>query len=337
MKDKKYDVYGLGNALVDMEYEIEDSFLRRHEVTKGHMTLVDEAKLTALGAELDGHHCEKMSGGSAANTLIAVQGFGARTFYSCKVADDETGSFFLDDLAAAGVVTNRNARSAEGTSGRCLILITPDAERSMNTCLGISNDLAETEIDEEALARSHYFYVEGYLSSSPGSMAAATACRELAESEGVKTSVSLSDPSMVEFFREPMQKMLGNGVDHLFCNEEEALAWAGTDRMDVAVAELKDIARHLNITLGAEGCLVVSDSEQMNVPGYPVSAVDTTGAGDMYAGGCLYGWASGMSSADAAALGNFAAARLVQHIGARLRAMDHYPSTLEAFRSNGTA
>jgi len=330
-----YDVYGLGNALVDKEYAIDDAFLKRHEVAKGHMTLVDEAKIEALVGDLDGHRPEQMSGGSAANTLIAVQAFGARTFYSCKVARDPTGDHFLKDLADAGVVTNRNARGDDGKSGHCLVLITPDAERSMNTFLGISNALGVEEIDEAALARSRFFYVEGYLSSSPGSLAAAIAAREIAEANGVKTAVSLSDPSMVEFFHDGLARMLGNGVDHLFCNEEEALSWARTDRLDVALNELKDIAHNINVTLGARGSLVVGAQGQSLVAGSKVKAVDTTGAGDMYAGGCLYGWTTGMEPARAAALGNHAAAELVKQFGARLRRLSEYRHTLDAFLGSG--
>lgn len=331
MRTQTYDLYGLGNALVDMEYQIEDSFLADHDIAKGHMTLVDESRLDALVADLEEPSPTRMSGGSAANTIIAVQAFGAATFYSCKVASDDTGAFFLNDLGAAGIATNPNARSESGTSGCCLVLITPDAERSMNTCLGISSNLSESEIDESALANSRYFYVEGYLSSSERSMAAAIACRELAESGNVKTAVSLSDPSMVEFFREPLEKILGNGVDHLFCNEEEALAWAGTDRLDVAIAELRDIGKNLNITLGSKGCMVVGLHDKHLVEGYPADAVDTTGAGDMYAGGCLYGWCAGMDARQAAALGNYSAACLVQQFGARLRKSADYQTTLQDF------
>lgn len=331
-----YDVYGLGNALVDLEYRVEDGFLRRHGIAKGHMTLVDEQRLNALVADLTDYQPERMSGGSAANSMIAVQGFGGRTFYSCRLADDEVGGYFLGDLRAAGIDTNANAARSDGPgrSGRCLVLVTPDAERSMNTFLGISTELGPAELDQEALARARYFYCEGYLSSSPASLAAAIACRELAESAGVKTAISLSDPSMVEFFRDNLTGILGNGVDHLFCNEEEALSWARTDRLDIAVSELKDIGRFLNVTLGKRGSLAVTPHEQSLVPGYEVRAVDTNGAGDMYAGACLYGWCAGMGPAEAAAFGNFAAGQLVQAYGARLRRLDDYRNTLAAFRAS---
>ncbi len=328
-----YDVYGLGNALVDEEYAIDDGFLRSHKIAKGHMTLVDEPTMDVLISSLDDLSPTRMSGGSAANTLIAIQGFGANTFYSCKVASDETGQHFLNDLSRSGVKTNENAAATEGKSGRCLVLITPDAERSMNTFLGISSHLSQIELDETALAASKYFYVEGYMSSAAGSRDAAISAREMAEAAGVKTAISLSDPSMVDFFREPLEQILGNGVDHLFCNEEEALTWARTDRLDIATTELKDVARNLSITLGAKGSLAVSQHSQSLVEGFSAEAVDTTGAGDIYAGGCLYGWTQGMSPEQSAALGNFAAARLVGAYGARLRSIEDYQETLVSFRN----
>ncbi|NBC23628.1 MAG: adenosine kinase [Gammaproteobacteria bacterium] len=334
-----YDVYGLGNALVDMEFRVDDGFLTSHGIAKGHMTLVDEERLNALVAALADHEPERMSGGSAANTMIAVQGFGGKTFYSCRLADDEVGGYFLNDLRNAGIVTNDNAATpaTSGQSGQCLVLVTPDAERSMNSFLGISTQLCPDEIDEQALRQSRYFYAEGYLSSGPDSLAAAIACRERAEAAGVKTAISLSDPSMVEIFRDNLVKILGNGVDHLFCNEEEALTWAGTDRLDIAVTELKDVGKALNVTLGKQGSLAVTPHDQTMVPGYEVKAVDTNGAGDMYAGACLYGWCAGMDPDQAAAFGNFAAARLVQTYGARMRHVGDYAKALAAFKAERAA
>ncbi len=319
-----YDIYGLGNALVDTEFLVEDSFLTAHKIDKGHMTLVEEELIHSLTKALNGHTPKRMSGGSAANSLYAAQGFGSKTFYSCKVAHDETGDHFISDLTNAGVSVNGNAKGTGQVSGQCLILITPDAERSMNTFLGISAQLSKDEIDEAALANSRYFYTEGYLSTNESSLAAAIACRELAEANNVTTCVSLSDPSMVTFFREQLEQILGNGVDQLFCNEEEALAWAGTDRLDVAINELKDIARNCNITLGAKGSLCVDGSEQSEVPGTQVKAVDTNGAGDIYAGAYLAMIAAGAEPVEATKFANYAAAQLVTHIGARLHTAADY-------------
>ena len=327
-----YDVYALGNALVDMEFTVDDGFLRSHRIDKGHVMLVDEARINELLGSLRELEPKRTSGGSAANTLIAAQAFGCRTFYSCKVADDDVGAFFLQDLATIGVATNRQTHSGDAKSGRCLVLITPDAERSMSTFLGISDKLAVSEVDERALRESRYLYMEGFLSSSPTGRDAAIRCRELAESDGVKTALTLSDASMVRIFREPLTMMLGNGVDHLFCNEEEALDWAGTDRLDVAIAELKDIAHSVNITVGARGSVVVSGHDRWEVEGFAVTPVDTNGAGDIYSGACLSGWVAGMPPEVAARFGNFAAARLITRYGARLATKTDYQSVLEDFR-----
>jgi len=300
------------------------------------MTLVTEERLDALTEALYEYQPERMSGGSAANTIIAVQCFGGRAFYSCRLADDLTGRHFVSDLGAAGVHTNQNAltHSIPGKSGRCLVLVTPDAERSMSTFLGISTALNTGDIDEAALATSRFLYIEGYLSSSDDTLTAAVAAREFAESAHVKTAFSLSDPSMVTFFRDNLTRILGNGIDYLFCNEEEALSWAGTDRMDVAVKELRDIGRTVCVTLGKHGSLVVNGRGTTPVSGFPARAVDTNGAGDVFAGACLFGTCAGMEAAAAAAFGNFAAAALIQTYGARFRRPDDYRQVLERFKAD---
>ncbi len=329
-----YDVYGLGNALVDLEYRVDDGFLARHGIAKGHMTLVDEDRIDTLTQALGGRQVERISGGSAANTVVAVQGLGGSGFYSCKVADDRTGRFFLQDMADFGIDTNPGATTESGKSGRCLVLVTEDAERSMNTFLGVSSALGGAELHEPALANSRIFYVEGYVGSTPEGLEAASNCRQMAEHRGVATAISMSDPSIVTLFRDNLQQLLGNGVNYLFCNEEEALTWARSDRLDIAIAELKDIGRTCYITLGVRGSLSVANGRATTVPGYPVSARDTNGAGDIYAGACLYGHAKGMEPAIAARLGNFAAATLVQHYGARLRQIDQYLDILHAFEQS---
>ena len=331
-KSPTYDVYGLGNALVDTEYRVDEGFLHRHGIAKGHMTLVDEDRLSALEAEIRHLLPKRMSGGSAANTLMAVRGFGGSAFYSCRVAGDETGRHFLREFAAAGIATNANAAVAEGRSGLCLVLITEDAERSMNTFLGASRQLDAGVIDGSALANARTLYVEGYLSASPDSLEAAVAARQLAEKQGVATAISLSDPSIVDFFRDGLARMLGNGVRWLFCNEEEALIWAKTDRLDVAIAELKDIGRSCFLTLGKRGSLSVASGKVQEVAGFPTDAVDTTGAGDIYAGASLYGLGAGMTEAQAARFGNYAAAALVRTYGARLRRVEDYRRVLADFR-----
>jgi sugar/nucleoside kinase (ribokinase family) len=329
---ERYDVYGIGAALVDMEYPVDDGYLRRHRIDKGHMTLLDEAALDNLLDGLRSQEPARASGGSAANTIYAVQSFGARTFYSCKVAGDETGAFFLADLSRAGVTTNPHTEDSPGTSGRCLVLVTPDAERTLNTFLGVSADLSTAEVNEAALRQSRHLYIEGYLASSPTGSQAAIHCREFAQQHGVQTLLTLSDPSMIRFFRSGLEAMLGNGVHVLFCNEEESLDWARTDRLDIALRELADIGRFVYVTLGARGSMVVGPGVRTQIEGFPVKAVDTNGAGDIYAGACIYGWCNDMPPRTAARFGNFAASRLVTHYGARLTDPSAYRGLLQEFR-----
>jgi sugar/nucleoside kinase (ribokinase family) len=332
-----YDVYGVGNALVDMEYRVDDGFLRRYGIDKGHMTLVDEMRMDALINALADLEHERLSGGSAANTVYAVQAFGGRAFYSCRLADDTTGRHFLSDLRNAGVTTNENALSPSvpGKSGRCLVLVTPDAERTMNTFLGISTALMPADLDAASLRASRYVYLEGYLSSADSALEAAIAAREQAESSNIKTAVSLSDVSMVRYFRDSLTRILGNGVDQLFCNEEEALEWAGSDRLDIATNELRDIGREVYVTLGKRGCLVVGAHSLRTVDGYPANPVDTNGAGDIFAGSVLFARSRGTEATVAAAFGNFAAAALVTHYGARFRHAATYREKRDEFNRAG--
>ena len=313
----RYGVYGLGNALVDLEYAVDDAYLRNMDLAKGHMTLVDEPRIDMLAASLDDREPRRRAGGSAANTVFAVHAFGDRGAYSCRVADDDLGRFFLEEFRTAGVDT-AGTRSGSGKSGRCLTLVTADAERTMTTFLGASSDIGPQDVDEAVIARSAYCYVEGYLASSETGREAAVMARQLAESSGARTSLSLADPSMVGNYRDSLVDMLGNGVQQLFCNEEEALTWARTDRLDIAVTELADIAPYLNVTLGARGSLAVGNGKRQFAPGFPTRAVDTTGAGDIYAGAILHARINGAEPGPAADFANFAAAELVARHGARL-------------------
>lgn len=322
-----YDIYGLGAALVDTEITVSDADLARFGVEKGVMTLVDEARQYELLQHLEGHlcHASRASGGSAANSIIAAQYFGARTFYSCKVADDDNGRFYLADLANAGVIVPQNAGCAEGITGKCLVMITPDAERTMNTFLGISASLSIAEIDEEALKASKYVYIEGYLVTSPTGRPAAIRLRELAAQHQVKTAISLSDPAIVEYFYDDLRLMVGENVDLLFCNLAEALQFTRTDNLDQACSALRRIANTFVITLGSAGAAVFDGKELVTIPAPKVKAVDTNGAGDMFAGAFLYAITQGRDYATAGALAVRAAAQVVSQFGPRLRPEQHQP------------
>lgn len=322
---KKYQLYGIGAALVDTEIQVDDADLKNMAVDKGLMTLVDGPRLAELNGQLEGHmvHAKRASGGSACNSIFAASCFGAKSYYSCKVANDENGAFFIADLANAGVDCIDQDHNGDGITGKCLVLISPDAERSMNTHLGISETLSVEQINTSALADSEYLYIEGYLVTSETGRAAAIHAREIAKQSGVKTAISLSDPGMVEFFKEGLQAMIGKRVNLLFCNEAEALGWAGTDNLDLAIEALKDIADTFAITLGAEGALIFDGEKLITINPHKVRAVDTNGAGDMFAGAFLYAITNNYSYEEAGRLASQASAKVVSDYGPRLAVEQH--------------
>ena len=319
-KAKKYHVYGIGAALVDTEIQVNDDELAAMEVDKGLMTLVDEARQQQLLDQLEGHlvHSSQASGGSACNSVVAAAYFGANSYFSGKVADDEFGRIFLNDIRAAGVASDFDSPRDAGVTGKCLVLISPDAERSMNTHLGISAELSDKELDEVALADSAFFYIEGYLVTSDSGRAAAIRGREVAEANKVKTALSFSDPGIVAHFRDGLAEMLGGGVDILFCNEDEALSWAGCDDIDEAMDSLMEVARTFAVTLGAKGSLVFDGETVHRIDAHPVKAVDTNGAGDMFAGAFLYALSQGHDYRQAGELASHAAGVVVSQYGPRL-------------------
>jgi fructokinase len=317
---KRYHVYGLGAALVDTEIEVADTDLTAMQVEKGVMTLVDEARQHELLKHLSGHlvHSRRASGGSAANSIIGVAQFGGKACYSCKVADDDNGRFYLQDMQAAGVDCFQDRELMTGITGKCLVLITPDAERTMNTFLGASATLSTQDLDPAALIASEYLYLEGYLVTSPDGRAAAIRAREIAEQNGVKTALSFSDPGIVAYFKDGLREMIGARIDLLFCNEHEAKSWAGTDDLDTAIAALKQVANQFAITLGASGALLFDGIATHRVAPFPVKAVDSNGAGDMFAGAFLYGITNGLDFPTAGKLASLAAATVVSDYGPRL-------------------
>lgn len=317
---KKYHVYGIGNALVDMEFEIAENFLKTHAIDKGAMTLVDEERQNKLLASLGEQSLKRQCGGSAANTVIAVAQMGGKCFYSCKVANDSFGDFYALDLTETGVDSNLASKRPEGTTGKCLVLITPDAERSMNTFLGITATFSEEQLVESALKDSQWLYIEGYLVTSPTGQAAAVKARELAETNGVKTALTFSDGAMVKFFGDGLKKMLGpKKVDLLFCNESEAFAWAQTEEVIIAREELKKIAKTFVITQGENGAMIYDGDTYIDIEPYNVKAIDTNGAGDMFAGAFLYAISHGHTYASAGKLASMASSKVVSQYGPRLQ------------------
>ena len=318
----KYDVYGIGNALVDMEYEIEVADLETLGIDKGVMTLVDEQCQLRMMDHLAAHPHQRSSGGSAANSMIAVRQFGGASFYSCKVAEDDLGHFYMKDLLDGGVDTNHHTEKEAGHTGRCVVLVTPDSDRTLCTFLGISGELSTKELVEDALRDSAYFYMEGYLVTSETARQACIAAKRVAEAAGVKTAISLSDPNMVRFFKVGLLEMIGSGVDLLFANEDEAKGVVGTADLDSAIDYLKTLSQEFVITRGSKGALVWDGQTLIDIDPVKVKAVDTVGAGDMFAGAFLYGRGQGWDHRRAGALASAASAKLVTSLGPRMSAAE---------------
>jgi len=323
---KNYHIYALSNALVDKEFEVDDSFFQHEKIQKGVMTLVDGESQETLMERLEEKFGLKKSagGGSAANTLYAASQFGANTFYSCKVSNDDSGDFYLQELGNHNIDTNSDSiRSDDGVTGKCLVMVSPDAERTMLTYLGISEELTHDDVHEDALMNSKYLYLEGYLVSSETARKACIQAKELAEKHGVSTALTLSDPGMVQFFRGGLEEMIGTGVDLLFANEVEALTWTGEETIEAAVESLKTISKTLVITLGAEGALLFDGEKHIKIAPHKVKAVDSNGAGDIFAGAFLYGISNGLDFETSGKLASLSAATLVCEFGPRLAPEKH--------------
>lgn len=323
MSNPIYAVYAIGNALVDSEYEVNDAQLQAMGVSKGHMTLIDaDRRAELLSHVAQQQHGRRSGGGSAANTAVAVAQLGGSAFYSCRVADDELGMFYRNDLTANGVATNLSPTNApSGQTGSCMVLVTPDAERSMCTFLGSTAQLDTSALRPDAIAKAKVYYMEGYLAASPSGLQAALLGRSIAQENGVALAATLSDMSMIQFCRTNLEAMVGSGddgLDYLFCNEEEAKGWSGAEDEAGIFQALRKLSKVVCITRGAQGCWLIQDNEMMSIDTTPVKPVDTNGAGDMFAGAFLYAVTQGETLERAARLANLAAAQVVSQYGCRL-------------------
>jgi sugar/nucleoside kinase (ribokinase family) len=306
-----------------VECEVEPEVLVELGIDKGVMTLLDEESQNKILQHLGSTASKRTCGGSGANTIVAVSQFGGKTFYSCKVAQDEPGEYYLNDLLECGVDTNLKVHPPEpGITGKCLVFVTPDADRTMNTFLGISSSLSEIELVPEAIAASTYIYLEGYLVTGEVSKQAAIKARELATAAGQKTALTLSDQNMAKFFKQGLLDMIGPGVDLLFANESEAFEMSGTQDLTVAIEYLKTLAKTFAVTLGPKGSLIFDGKKLLEIAPFPVKAIDTVGAGDIYAAGVLYGITNGLDWPTAGRLGSLASAKLVTTLGARMATTD---------------
>lgn len=313
---KRFHVVGIGNAMVDVLSHTDDQFLAVNGVGKGIMQLIDAERARALYARIG--PAREVSGGSAANSIAGVAALGGRTAYVGKVKDDQLGEIFAHDLRAQGAVfeTPKAPRSAEAETGRCIVLVTPDGERSMNTYLGVSESLGPQDIDEEQMAAAEWIYLEGYRFDGPDSHAAFAKAIGAAKAAGGKVALTLSDPFCVERHRAAFREMIRTDVDLLFANRAELMAMYGgrfEEAMQAAVAEVGMVAA----TDSENGVHVLTADRHWHVAAFSTQVVDATGAGDLFAGAFLWGLSHGQDPETCGRMGNLAAAEVISHIGAR--------------------
>ncbi|MDV2468264.1 adenosine kinase [Acinetobacter chinensis] len=326
------DLFAIGNALIDQEFKVSDDFLLQQNLQKGTMQLTDGDSQAHLYNKLKETQLYKgqASGGSAANTTVAFTALGGTAFYGCRVGNDDLGKIYLDGLNDAGIQTAEKSVS-EGVTGTCMVLVSPDSERTMHTYLGITAELTDQQIDFTALKTAEWLYIEGYLSTSDSARQAVKQARQIARENNVKIALTLSDPAMVQYARAGLDELLDDGVDLLFCNQQEALMYTETDNIEQALAKLQLKSKYTVITLSSEGALISDTEHSFQVPGRQVTAVDANGAGDAFAGAFLYALNQGESLKAATELAVLISSEVVSQFGPRLD-IKSYATLLESFQ-----
>ncbi|MGV6812753.1 MAG: adenosine kinase [Brevirhabdus sp.] len=314
---KKYQVVGIGNAMVDILATEEDAFLAAHGIEKGIMQLIDMDRAVALYDKIG--LATEISGGSAANTIAGIAHLGGATAYVGKVKDDQLGHIFAHDLRAQGADydTALAPKDHAQETGRCIVIVTPDGERSMNTYLGVTEHLEPADIDETQMAQAEWIYLEGYRFDGPESHEAFAKAIKACKGAGGRVSITLSDPFCIERHREAFRAMIVNDVDLLFCNRAEMLSMYQTDDFDGALAQAASEVAIVACTDSENGAHILADGQRWHAPALPVQIVDATGAGDMFAAGFLWGITHGYGYEIAGRMGCIAAAEIITHIGAR--------------------
>jgi sugar/nucleoside kinase (ribokinase family) len=314
---QQHDVVGIGNAIVDIIARCDDAFLARHGCSKGSMQLVDAAAMAKLYGDMG--PAIEISGGSVANTIVGIASFGGRAGFIGKTADDQFGEVFGHDIRTAGVTfTTPPAAKGSEPTGCCLVLVTPDGQRTMNTFLGVSPQLGGGEVDAELIRSARIVYLEGYLFDRPEAKAAFRQAAEIAAKAGRQVALSLSDAFCVDRHRPEFLELIRANVDILFANEAEITSLYQTSSFDEAAKRAQGHTKLAALTRSEKGSVILSDGKSVAIPAAPApKVVDTTGAGDLYAAGFLFGIATGRSLEVAGRLGSLAAAEIISHIGAR--------------------
>ncbi len=317
MSHTKYGVAAVGNALVDVLSQVSEEFISKQDgMEKGAMTLVDETRAVELYSQMP--QSLETSGGSAANTMAGFASFGGVGAFIGKVADDELGKTFQNDIRSLGVNFETQALILGASTGRCMILVTPDAQRTMNTFLGASVELSPIDIDQNLIASSQITYLEGYLFDREHAKAAFIAAANIAHEAGHKIALTLSDPFCVDRHRHDFLDLVENHVDILFANEDEIKSLFMQENFDDAISAISKHVEIAAITRSSKGAVIISKGEQIKIDAQPVdNVVDTTGAGDQFAAGFLYGLTEGKTLEECGKLGAIAAAEVISHIGPR--------------------
>jgi sugar/nucleoside kinase (ribokinase family) len=317
MTSAKYDVLGIGNAIFDVLVQTDEGFLSRHGMAKGGMALIDEARALSIYGDMG--PATEMSGGSAANTIVGVANLGARAAYVGKVRDDQIGRMYTHDIRAAGVAFETMPAPDGPATGCCYILVTPDGERTMNTYLGAAQELMPDDIDAAQVAASAMIYLEGYLWDPKNAKDAFVKAATIAHDAGRQVALTLSDSFCVDRYRgEFLDLMRAGTVDLVFANEAELHSLYQTSDFDTALTQMRRDTKLGVVTRSEKGCVVASHDGVIAVPAFPIDRiVDTTGAGDLFAAGFLFGLVRGAELENAGRLGALAAAEVIQHIGAR--------------------
>ena len=325
----KFDICSVGSALVDFTFSIDKEYeknLIKYGIPKGSMTLIEKEDQEVLINELMemGKTPDKACGGSGTNSTVAASLFGAKCHMTCIVSDDDHGRFYIEDLSSNDVSHTNAPISSEISSGRCLVMVSDDAERTMCTNLGISTEFWTSDLDVEVIKASHYLFIEGYLIASPKGMEVCEKAIEVAKENDTKVSISLSDPNIVNAFKNEIKTLLDMKCDLIFCNEDEALTYTETDDISNAFQIFKEITPNFLITQGSSGCIGFDGKNEFNIPGIRVNAIDSNGAGDMFAGAVLYCITTGSSLEKGALFGCYAASKVVGNVGPRLIKDEYY-------------
>ena len=332
----KYDISALGNALVDTQYMVDHEFLGDIGLEPDSMTLASAEEHSPIIEKLENMGVESVSdcGGSATNSLVAASYYGSNCHHVCRVADDDDGKKYLDSLQKAGVKhIGFSKEGSELPTGKCLIFVTPDAKRTMSSMLGISAHLGSKDINYDAVDNSKIFYIEGYMVTSDENFSAVTSVLENINSENTLKALSLSDAGIVNGFKDKFKQIESYGIDMIFCNDDEAIAFAETSNLEEAINFYKEQSYMIAITKGSEGSIVINSGEEIFSPAEEITPVDTNGAGDMYAGSFMHAYLNGLDLSECARFSNYASPKVVETFGPRLTA-EGYENVLNKLKKS---